>query len=138
MKLSEDEKERRSILCFDIEKNGKIEKMANIHFGNREDWAKKQLKEFIDFLDSRKEKRIMVGDFNLFKMTEYEDIFKEYKLSYNFKKYQSFKEGCENGKLIKKDGTLDYVLISKNYGFESLEVLEEYLSDHNGLFVEYK
>jgi endonuclease/exonuclease/phosphatase family metal-dependent hydrolase len=37
LKLSEDEKEARSILCFDIEKNGNIEKMANIHFGNRED-----------------------------------------------------------------------------------------------------
>jgi endonuclease/exonuclease/phosphatase family metal-dependent hydrolase len=36
LELSEDEKENRSILCFDIEKDGKIEKMANIHFGNRE------------------------------------------------------------------------------------------------------
>jgi endonuclease/exonuclease/phosphatase family metal-dependent hydrolase len=87
-------------------------------------------------LDLRKEKRIMVGDFNLFKMSEYEDIFKGYNLSYNFKKYQSFKEGYENGKMIKKDGTLDYMLIPNNYEFKLLEALEEYLSDHNALYAE--
>jgi endonuclease/exonuclease/phosphatase family metal-dependent hydrolase len=78
----------------------------------------------------------MVGDFNLFKMAEYEDIFKGYILSYNFKNYQSFKESYEDGKMIKKDGTLDYTLIPNNYQFKSLEVLEEYLSDHNALYVE--
>jgi len=136
LKLSKDEEENRSILCFDIKKKEGIEKMANIHFGNREDWAKKQLKEFIGFLDSRKEKRIMVGDFNLFKMTEYENIFKGYNLSYNFKKYQSFKKSYENGKIVKKNGTLDYILIPNNYEFKSLEILNEYLSDHNALYIE--
>ena len=136
LKLSEDEKENRSILCFDIEKDGKIEKMANIHFGNRENWAKRQLEEFINFLKLRNEKRVMVGDFNLFKMTEYGEIFKGYNLSYNFKKYQSFKEGYENGKMVEKNGTLDYILIPDNYKFKSLEVLEKYLSDHKALFAE--
>lgn len=136
LKLSRDEKEARSILCFDLEKDDKIYKMANIHFGNREDWAQSQLKEFIDFLDLRKEKRIMAGDFNLFKMTEYGGIFKGYNLSYNFKKYQSFKEDYENGKIVEKKGTLDYVLIPNKYNFKSLEVWDEYLSDHNALFVE--
>jgi len=138
LKLSEDEKENRSILCFDIEKNGKIEKMANIHFGNRENWAKLQMKEFINFLDLRNEKRIMVGDFNLFNMREYKNIFKGYKLSYDFKKYLSFQEAYENGKKIKKDGTLDYALIPDNYEFKKVDILEEYLSDHNALYTEIK
>ncbi len=136
LKLSEDEKEARSILCFNIEKENEIIKMANIHFGNREDWAKAQLKEFIDFLNQRNERRIMAGDFNLFKMPEYKNIFKDYKLSYDFKKYQSFKETYENGKMIEKKGTLDYVLIPKNMNFKNLEIIDDYLSDHQALFIE--
>lgn len=136
--LSDDEKESRSILCFDIEKDGVVEKMANIHFGNREDWAKSQLKEFIDFLESRSEKRIMAGDFNLFKMTEYSNIFKGYKLSYDFKKYKSFAEGYENGKMVKKNGTLDYILIPENYNFEEVNVLDSYLSDHDAIYSKIK
>lgn len=138
LELSEDEKEHRSILCFDIEKDGKIEKMANVHFGNRENWAKKQLKEFINFLNLRNEKRIMAGDFNLFEMIEYSDIYKDYKLSYDFKKYQSFKDDYENGKMVEKKGTLDYILIPDNYEFEKLEVIDKYLSDHSGLSSEIR
>ncbi len=137
LKLSEDEKESRSILCFDIEKDGKFEKMANIHFGNRENWAKKQLEEFLIFLKLRNEERIMAGDFNLFKMSEYGDIFKGYKLSYDFKKYQSISKGFENGKIIDKVGTLDYILIPEKYNFKSLEIIGNYLSDHNAIFVEF-
>jgi endonuclease/exonuclease/phosphatase family metal-dependent hydrolase len=136
LNLAEDEKESRSILCFDIEKDKKIVKMANIHFGNREDWAKEQLEEFIHFMYYRKEQRIMAGDFNLFKMPDYQDIFEGYRLSYDFKKYKSFSESYENGKMVKKDGTLDYILIPENYHFEKLEVINEYLSDHNALYVE--
>ena len=96
------------------------------------------MKEFINFLDLRNEKRIMVGDFNLFNMREYKNIFKGYKLSYDFKKYLSFKEAYENGKKIKKDGTLDYALIPDNYEFKKVDILEEYLSDHNALYIEIK
>ena len=129
LKLSKDEDERRSILCFDIEKDGNIKKMANVHLGNRTDWAEKQLKEIIDFLSQRNEKRVLVGDFNLFEITEYKKTLKDYINSYSFKKYDSFISDD-------KTGTLDYVLIPNSYNFKSLDTIDEYLSDHKGLYVE--
>ncbi|MEK7453162.1 MAG: endonuclease/exonuclease/phosphatase family protein [Patescibacteria group bacterium] len=128
------ELEPRSILCFDLEINNEIHKFANIHFANNEKLAKVQLKEFLNFLVKRKEKRILVGDFNMFKLSNYfkknkNSLFSEYNLSNDFKKYISYK---------KDSGTLDYILLPKKYYFNELVCLEEYLSDHNGLYIEIK
>ena len=56
-------------------------------------------------------------------------LFSEYNLSNDFKKYISYK---------KDSGTLDYILLPKKYYFNELVCLEEYLSDHNGLYIEIK
>ncbi len=120
---NEGEAEPRSILCFDVEIGSGVFKFANIHFANREDWAKNQLEEFLGFLNSRGEKRILAGDFNMFKLPEY-DALSGYKLSYDYKSYESYP---------KDGGCLDYVAIPDEFSFTKGELLEEYLSDHKGL-----
>lgn len=120
------ETEPRSMLCFDIEMNSKIVKFANIHFANNEDWAKNQLREFLSFIHSRGEKRILAGDFNLFGLSQY-NMLQGYKLSYDFKAYDSYP---------KDNGCLDYVAIPDEFEFSRAELLEDYLSDHKGLLVD--
>lgn len=99
--------------------------MANVHFGNKEEWAKKQLNQFINYLQSRNELRIMAGDFNMYNLTNYQDLYPEYSLSYNFKKYISFPE---------KNWCLDYFLIPKSMKFIEVQLIEKYLSDHKAVF----
>ncbi len=124
--LQEGNEEPRSILCCDIDINGVVRKFANIHFTNNEEMAKDQIGDFLGFIKSRNEERIMVGDFNMFHLYEYKSLLKGYKLSYDYKKYISYP---------KDNGTLDYILIPESCEFESLELINEDLSDHKGIFI---
>ena len=126
MKKEKDESEPRSILCFDLKIKSRIYYFANIHFTNKEESAKNELVEFLNFIHSRGEKRIMAGDFNMFNLPKYSNLFNGYKLSYNYKPYISY---------TKDNGCLDYIMIPDNFNFTHLELVEEYLSDHKGLFV---
>ena len=121
-----DETEPRSILCCDVEIQSKVYNFANIHFANKEEWAKNQLVEFLEFTHSRGEQRIMIGDFNMFNLPKYTSILGDYKLSYNYKPYISFP---------KDDGCLDYVMVPRSFEFTELELIEDYVSDHKGVFV---
>lgn len=127
LNLSEDEKEPRSILCFDIKFDTEIVKLANIHFGNRERWAKAQLQEFLNYLATRKERRILAGDFNSYQLSQYKDIYRGYISSYDTKAYISYP---------KDNWCLDYVLIPDNYKFTDIKLIDEYLSDHKGLITD--
>lgn len=122
--LSADEKEPRSILCFDVQLDTQIIKLANIHLGNRERWSKVQLEEFLNYLASRREHRIMAGDFNFHQLWQYKDIYPNYIISYDFKPYISYPD---------HNWCLDYILIPDNYKFTDVKMLEEYMSDHKGL-----
>jgi len=121
-----EEEEPRSVLCFDIEKDSKVFKCSNVHFANKEEWAKNQLLELLDFIHTRKEKRILVGDFNLFNLSEYK-MLEGYTLSFDYKPYISYP---------KDNGSLDYIVIPNEFAFSKLELIEDYLSDHKALFVE--
>lgn len=127
VKLNEDELEPRSILCCDIDINETTYKFANIHFANKEEWAKNQMIDFMHFINLRSEKRIMIGDFNMFNLSNYEELKRGYKSSYDFKKYTSYP---------KDNGTLDYILIPESQTFQVLKITEEEVSDHKGIYVE--
>lgn len=120
------ESEPRSILCFDVDIKEKSYYFANIHFTNKEQTAKNELVEFLKFIHSRGEKRILAGDFNLFDLPKYSDIYVGYRLSYNFKNYLSYPND---------NGCLDYVLMPDNFEFKDLELSGPGLSDHKGVFV---
>ena len=117
-----DEKEPRSVLLFDVLKNNEIYKFTNVHLGNHTNWATPQLANLLTFLEIRQEKRILAGDFNLFKLAK----LANYHSSFNFQNYTSH-----------KNWTLDYVLLPQKYQFQALEISEN-LSDHFGLLVEIK
>ncbi len=126
---NEHETEPRSMFCFDVEIRSKVYQCANIHFANKEAWAKNQLVEFLNFIHARGEHRIMAGDFNLFDLAQYSSITEGYHLSYNYKPYISYPDD---------KGCLDYIMIPDTFEFLGLELLEEYLSDHKGVMVSLK
>ncbi|HEX6258833.1 MAG TPA: hypothetical protein VFZ48_05115, partial [Candidatus Saccharimonadales bacterium] len=87
-------------------------------------YSVEQLRELIAIFASRKEERIIAGDFNIPQLeNEKESYTENYTSSIDFKKYVSFPS---------ENITLDYVLIPKQFTFDSLEV-HEGLSDHNVL-----
>lgn len=125
--------EPRSVLFFDLDMCGVIHKFINIHFTNNEKIALQEFMELFELIENRKEKRLLIGDFNMFNFSEhlrqenllFKKIKENFKLSYDFKKYVSYEKDA---------GTLDYILIPNNYDFLSVDCLEEYMSDHKALF----
>lgn len=98
-------------------------KVSNIHFSNNQ-YSGDQFAELLTILEQRGEKRVLCGDFNIFELEQYESLYSpSYVASTEFKRYVSFPAG---------NLTLDYMLLPREYKYESLEVIPG-LSDHNGL-----
>jgi endonuclease/exonuclease/phosphatase family metal-dependent hydrolase len=121
------QKEPRSVLCFDVLIKNRKHLLANIHFSNNEQAATDEFDEFLSFLKTRNECRIMAGDFNLYGLADKSDNYPKYKLSSDIQRYVSYPQ---------RGWCLDYIMIPKNYHFQDFQVLDEYLSDHFGLFAE--
>jgi len=121
-----DDKHTRFMLNVDINMNGEIIKITNIHLSNNTHSCE-QLKELLDIFNERKENRIIAGDFNIFQLGDFSSLYdKKYKNSFDFENYISFPS---------ENQTLDYFLIPGDYHFESVETVG-YVSGHNALIVE--
>ncbi len=118
-----DDKHPRIIQSADLVINEQTVGIANIHLSNNK-YSIEQLRELIAIFASRKEERIIAGDFNILQLeNEKESYVENYISSIDFKKYVSFPS---------ENITLDYVLIPRHFVFESLDA-HEGLSDHNAL-----
>lgn len=118
-----DDKHPRIIQSADLTINERQIGIANVHLSNNK-YSVEQLRELIAIFASRKEERIIAGDFNILQLeNEKESYIENYTSSTDFKKYVSFPS---------ENITLDYALIPKHLAFESLDIYEG-LSDHNAL-----
>ena len=118
-----DDKHPRIIQSADLLVSERRVGVANIHLSNNK-YSTEQLRELITIFASRKEERIIAGDFNILQLENEKESYSEnYISSTDFKKYVSFPS---------ENITLDYVLIPKYFAFDSLDV-HEGLSDHNAL-----
>lgn len=118
-----DDNHPRIIQNTDIVIDKQIVHITNIHLSNNQ-YSTEQLRELLDIIKSRKEKRIIVGDFNIFDLRKECKLYSDsYKASIEFISYISFPL---------KNQTLDYVLMPNEYSFTSLETRKG-LSDHNAL-----
>jgi endonuclease/exonuclease/phosphatase family metal-dependent hydrolase len=118
-----DDKHPRIIQSADLIINERQIGIANVHLSNNK-YSVEQLRELIAIFASRKEERIIAGDFNILQLeNEKESYIENYTSSTDFKKYVSFPS---------ENITLDYALIPKHLAFESLDTYEG-LSDHNAL-----
>ena len=119
----------RIVQMLDIDMNGEIVKIANVHFSITDvaDFATAHLVETLEILAMRDERRIIIGDFNLADLTAAAPYWeKEYRCSTE-SDYISYPA---------MNKRIDYVLIPKAYTFTNISVSGDNLSDHRALTVD--
>ncbi len=115
-----DDKHFRYVQSVDIKVGDDLIKIANVHFSPNE-YSVEQLKQVLDILHKRDEKRLLIGDFNILNRDQLRLLANNYKISTDFKNYISFPS---------KELTLDYLLLPEGFNFKNIEVVNG-LSDHN-------
>lgn len=121
-----DDKHQRIIQNLDIAVDGEIVGFSNIHLSNNHN-SDNQLAELLSLFESRGEKRIILGDFNMFSIDKHSQALKgNYTASTDFLPYTSYPE---------KQQTLDYMLLPSGFSFKSIETVDG-LSDHVALVFE--
>jgi len=129
LKQAQGDEHNRIIQLLDINVDGQIVKIANVHFSITDitDFATAHLKETLEILALRQEERIIVGDFNLSDLSETAAIWEDaYRSSDEFE-YISY-PGMNK--------RIDYVLIPKKYNFTNISISGDGLSDHRALTVD--
>jgi endonuclease/exonuclease/phosphatase family metal-dependent hydrolase len=131
LKQAPGDEHNRIVQLLDLEVDGRIIKIANVHFSITDiiDFATAHLTETLEILAMRGEERIIVGDFNLSSLEEAAYLWeKQYRCSTE-KDYITFP---------KQNKRIDYFLIPKAYSFESISTSEGELSDHQAVTVDIK
>ncbi|THG28709.1 endonuclease/exonuclease/phosphatase family protein [Naasia lichenicola] len=115
---------------LDVDVDGSIWKLANVHLSIRDDYALHHLEEVLGILDSRGEKRIIGGDFNINHLERHRSLWKEgYVLTSELEQYVSYgKSGQAN----------DYFLVPKEYAVTDITLSDDGLSDHRALTIDVK
>jgi endonuclease/exonuclease/phosphatase family metal-dependent hydrolase len=128
LKKEEKDKHYRTIQVVKTNIHGKEYVFYHTHYSNTNEWSKLHLIETLEHAKRRNENPIIVGDLNILYPEVIEEVCsKDYKCSYQVKKYVSFPS---------KNEVLDYVVIPQNMSFESVECLGDGLSDHKALVVQ--
>ncbi len=118
-----DDKHTRMIQNVDVDMDGTILGLTNVHFSNNQ-YSASQLEEALSILSNRDTVSIIAGDFNILDInTQRASFDDQYSISTDTTSYVSFP--IENA-------TLDYILLPKVLHFVSIKTLEG-ISDHNGV-----
>ena len=131
LKHENEDEHYRILQLVDAMIDGKIVRVGHVHFSITDfvDFATPHLKETLEIMKARNEKRILIGDFNLTHLEDSSDLWgKDYKASteVDYITYPSWHEGPKR---------TDYALIPKEYSFDSITVSGDGLSDHRALTV---
>jgi len=122
-----DDKHDRIIQTVLIETLNQQLEIINVHFSNNKH-SIEQFREVYDFASKYKRWPIIVGDFNIFNLSELRELYKDhYSASTDFKDYISFPS---------ERLTLDYLLLPKKFRFEAIETKES-LSDHSAVIYSF-
>lgn len=128
LKQAEGDEHNRIVQLLDIDMNGQLVKIANVHFSITDvvDYATAHLAETLEVLASRGEERIIAGDFNLSSLEASADLWKDTYRCSNEQEYISFPDESKR---------IDYFLIPKSYQFTEIGTSKDGLSDHRALTV---
>ena len=128
LKQAKGDEHNRIVQLLDIEINGRIVKIANVHFSITDitDFATAHLQETLEILASRGEERIIAGDFNLSNLEQTSELWEA---SYRCSTEQDYISYPSMSKRI------DYFLIPKSYSFDSISTSGDGISDHRALTV---
>lgn len=124
------DKEKRILLWCDVTINDQIYSMVNLHFSNSDMWAEGHFTETMKILKEKGFTPILAGDFNIFKMTKYKELYGE--------SYVSSSEKYDYISYPKDGASFDYILLPRTYEFESFICRDEYVSDHRMIVAKIK
>jgi endonuclease/exonuclease/phosphatase family metal-dependent hydrolase len=129
LKRATGDEHNRIVQLLDIDINGQIVKIANVHFSITDvaDFATAHLIETLEILTMRNEERIIIGDFNLADLSATTEVWSEHYRCSTESEYISY-PGMNK--------RIDYVLIPKSRSFNSISVSGDSLSDHRALTVD--
>jgi endonuclease/exonuclease/phosphatase family metal-dependent hydrolase len=96
---------------------------------------KRQAEEMIDALSSRKRPLVLMGDFNC-EWTAEEPTLRRIAEKLKLKAYEPEAVGLKTFSLMKS--RLDWILISRDFDFETYRVLPDVLSDHSAVVSELR
>lgn len=136
----------RNMQYIQFEINGNQFTIVNLHGlwvrrGGKDDTPERieQSKKVMDFLDNINGAKILCGDFNLWPKTgsmkilekEMKNLVKDYKIT-------STRNSLYSRFFDKNDKFSDYILVSKDVKVLDFKVLQDEVSDHLPLFLEFK
>ncbi|MFI5212496.1 MAG: endonuclease/exonuclease/phosphatase family protein [Candidatus Saccharimonadales bacterium] len=121
---------QRIVQFIDVaQTDGSVMKLANIHLSITdftEEFARAQLKELLDILDSRGEQRIIGGDFNMNDLDIHADLWQNNYTSSSTVPYISYPG------MNKRN---DYFLVPKQYNLRTVQVSPDGISDHRAVSI---
>ena len=129
LKQAEDDEHNRIVQLLDIQiKDGPLIKIAHIHFSITDivDYATAHLKEVLTILESRNEKRVIIGDFNLTHLEESSELWGSDYISTCDTPYITYPT---------KNKRVDYALVPNEFSIDSIDISKDGLSDHRALTV---
>ncbi len=120
----------RIVQLVDLFVDGHTIKLANVHFSitDLSDFATAHLQETLSLLTSRGEQRIIAGDFNLSSLEASKHLWENDYTASDQTDYISYPS---------MNKRVDYVLLPKNYSYQSIAVSDDSLSDHRALTVTF-
>lgn len=125
-----DDKEKRIVLKCDMDIDGKIHTLSNLHFSNSDKWSEDHFRETISIFKERNIKSLLAGDFNISNISKFKDLYA--------KDYISSSDFCDYISYPNDNVSYDYVLLPEKYEFEEFHCKEENVSDHKMIVAKIK
>lgn len=128
LRHEEGDPHQRIVQLFDVQEDGHLWRLADVHLSVRDEFAINHLRELLGILEARGERRIVGGDFNVNHLERQARLWREhYVLTTQLQQYVSF-EATQQAN--------DYFLVPKEYRIDRIRLSGDDLSDHRALTVD--
>lgn len=117
----------RIVQLVDVEGQGGVWPLANVHLSVRDDFALTHLGEVLQILRARGERRVLGGDFNVDHLEQHAELWEDAVLTSSVQPYESHPSSHEND---------DYFLVPTAYSIDRITVSGDDLSDHRAVTVD--
>jgi endonuclease/exonuclease/phosphatase family metal-dependent hydrolase len=118
---------QRIVQLVDVEAEGGIWPVANVHLSVRDDFALQHLGEVLGILQAKEERRVIGGDFNIDHLEQHAGLWHDAVLTSSVAQYQSHPSSDEND---------DYFLVPTEFRIDRVQVSGDDLSDHEAVTVD--
>lgn len=117
----------RIVQFVDVEAPDGVWPLANVHLSVRDDYALQHLGEVLGMLRTRRQRRVLGGDFNVDHLEQHAELWEDAVLTSSIRPYESHPSSHEND---------DYFLVPTEYRIDRIDVSGDELSDHRAITVD--